>query len=350
LTPTDHRIYKTKGTVGKSELGYSESDDEAEIRWDDFRLFMAIAKTSSIKRAAASVGTTQSTLSKRLVRLEQALGVRLIDRGPLGASLTYQGERVFARVRAAERELSRATADATVAESRVEGDCSILTSDGIANYWLANFISAFFERFPNIELRVVLDHEMGGARNQVYDIRLHYYEPIDPAKVMRSLATVHFLPFATRKYLGKYGTPTSLRDLAEHRLADQSQYLVGKGSWSPWFGDEFLTRTALFTNQSAFLAKCISADAGVALMPSYMVTADPELVPLNLGVKFPAKLFASYHRERVAMEPVKATLGFLRNSVFDTKTMPWFTDDFAFPEPGWLGILEDIKNRLRDAD
>src|SRR3984957_11096795 len=201
------------GTDGKSELGYSETDDEAEIRWDDFRLFMAIAKTSSIKRAAASIGTTQSTLSKRLVRLEQALGVRLIDRGPTGASLTYQGERVFARVLAADKELTRAALDARVAESRVEGDCSILMSDGIANYWLTHFLAQFFEWYPDIELKITLDHDIGAARNQIFDIRLHYYEPVDPAQIMRPLATVHFMPFASRAYLQRFGCPTSTADL-----------------------------------------------------------------------------------------------------------------------------------------
>jgi DNA-binding transcriptional LysR family regulator len=72
-------------------------------------------------------------LSKRLSRLEKSLNARLIDRGPMGAVLTYQGERVYARVLAAQKELSRATFDAQVADGRVEGDCSLLMGDGIAN-------------------------------------------------------------------------------------------------------------------------------------------------------------------------------------------------------------------------
>lgn len=316
-------------------MGYTKISEGRPIPWDDYRAFEAIANTASIKRAATSLGMTQGALSKRLLRLEQSLGVRLVERGPLGARITYQGERVLARVLAAQKELSRAAVDAHSAEGRVEGDCSLLMGDGIANYWLSRFIAPFLDRYPSIELKIILDHDLGAARNQIFDIRLHYYEPIDPGQIMRPIARVHFIPFASRDYLDRHGTPRSVSDMAAHRLLDQSQHLVGKGAWTSWFGDDILKRTALFTNQSAFLAKCVSEGAGIALMPSYMAIQDSRLVPLDVGVAFPAKLFASYQRERLANGAVKTTLGFLRAEVFDARTMPWFEEEFRFPEPDW---------------
>ena len=320
-------------------MGYSKRDEAEESRWDDFRAFVAIAQTSSIKRAAKTLHTTQSALSKRLSRLERTLGVRLVDRGPTGASLTYQGERVFQRVLAADKELARAALDARVAESRIEGDCSILMSDGIANYWFTHFVRQFFEWYPDIALKITLDHDIGAARNQIFDIRLHYYEPVDPAQIMRPLATVHFIPFASRDYLQRFGTPTQADDLAGHRFVDQSQHLVGQGAWSSWSGDEILKHTALFTNQSAFLAKCVREGIGIALMPTYMTLAYDNLVPLNIGATFAAKLYASYHRERIATQPVKTTLAFLRTVVFDAKSMPWFEEEFRAPEENWRDRL-----------
>ncbi len=323
------------------ELRYSEIDEPiaTDARWDDFRAFIVIANSPSIKRAASKLGITQSALSKRLSRLEHSLGARLIDRGPTGAKLTYQGQRVFSRVQAAQKELSRATSDAQAAEDRVEGDCSLLMGDGIANYWLSKFLAPFFDLFPNIELRIALDHDLGAARNQIFDIRLHYYEPIDPNQIMKPLARVHFVPYASRDYLQKHGTPRTTADLSSHRILDQAQHLVGKGAWSSWFNNEHLKRTSLFTNQSAFLAKCVREGVGIALMPTYMALTDDSIVPLDLGISFPAKLFASYHRERVAKQPVKTTLDFLRGVVFDSKAMPWFREEFEFPEQAWIAKL-----------
>lgn len=332
------------------ELGYSKSDEPLDVRWDDFRAFEAIAKLSSIKRAAAALGTTQSALSKRLSRLEHLLGVRLVDRGPTGARLTYQGERVYARVLAAQKELSRAAIEAHIAESRVEGDCSLLMGDGIANFWFAQFVQPFFERYPNIELKVVLDHDLGAARNQIFDIRLHYYEPIDPSQVMRPLATVHFMPFASKRYIETFGKPKAVAELVKHRFVDQAQHILAKGPWNSWSGEDMLKRTALFTNQSAFLARCVIEGVGIALMPTYMTLAYPELVPLDLDVALPAKLYASYHRERATTQAVKSMLNFLRGSVFSVKHMPWFDETLIFPQPDWAEKLVAFKRTLTEPE
>jgi len=337
--------YRTMGIVGALELGYSESGELLDVRWDDYRVFETIAKTSSIKRAATALGTTQSAVSKRLLRLEQSLGTRLFDRGPKGATLTYQGERVLTRVLAASKELSQAATDAHRAGCRVEGDCSLQMSDGIANYWVTRFVVPFFERYPNIELKIFLDQDMGSSKGHAFDIRLHYYEPVDPAKIVRPLASVHFIPFAARSYLEKYGIPNSLGELTTHRFADQAQHLGGKGAWSTWFGDDIIRNTSIFTNQSAFLAKCVQEGAGIALMPTYMTTSCADLVPLDLNIKFTARLYASYHRERVGSQAVKTVLNFLRTTVFDPKSMPWFDEVFHFPNDGWKTALQE-----READ
>src|ERR1700733_6375566 len=152
------------------ETGYSRKGDPRLDRWDDFRLFVAVANSASIKRAATLLGTTQSAVSKRLDRLEKSLGTRLFDRGASGTKLTFQGERILPRALAAQQELALALSEARDAGNRVEGDCSVLLGDGIANYWLTRFLPAYFDRYPKIELRMILDHDLSAPRNEVFDI------------------------------------------------------------------------------------------------------------------------------------------------------------------------------------
>ncbi|MBI3678023.1 MAG: LysR family transcriptional regulator [Proteobacteria bacterium] len=319
-------------------------------RWDDFRYFLAVAKTTSIKRAAAELGTTQSAVSKRLDRLERDLRVRLIDRGPTGTVLTYQGERVLNHTLSAHSALSRAHGEARAAEHRIEGDCSLLLGDGLANYWLPPFLDVFFDLHPNIELKVILDHDLSAPRNEVFDIRLHYHEPADPAQISRPLANVHFVPFASKAYIAKHGKPASTEDLVHHRLMDQSQYLVAKGSWAAWFGDNVVKSTSLFTNHSAFLARSVHAGIGIALMPTYVTLADESFVPLDIGMRFSVKLFASYHRERALKLPVRTMLKFLKTKLFDPKTMPWFAPEFVAPDPSWREAFAEAIARARAAN
>jgi DNA-binding transcriptional LysR family regulator len=338
--------------AGETELAYSERGEDASPlggRWDDYRYFLAVAKTTSIKRAAMEIGTTQSAVSKRLDRLERDLGVKLIDRGPTGTRLTYQGERVLAHALSAHSALSRAHGEAVAAENRIQGDCSVLMGDGLANYWLPPFLDVFFDLYPNIELKVILDHDLSAPRNEVFDIRLHYHEPADQTQISKPLATIHFVPFASKAYIARHGAPGSIADLAGHRLMDLSQYLVAKGAWATYFGDNIMKATSLFTNHSAFLARCVQAGIGIALMPTYVTLTEPNFVPLDIGMQFQVRLFASYHRERAQKQPVRTTLDFLRTNIFDAKAMPWFAKDFVAPDASWPGLLAQAIARARGA-
>lgn len=316
-------------------------------RWDDFRYFLAVAKATSIKKAAVELQTTQSAVSKRLDRLESTLKVQLLERGPSGAKLTYQGQRVLSHALSAEAALSRAQEDAQDAEARVRGDCSVKVGDGVANYWIADFLPGFFVRYPEIELKMTLDIEGTSDRNELFDITLHYMPPADTEQIAKVLGTVHFIPFASKKYLEDYGTPQSISDLKHHRLIDQAQYLISKGTWASWFSDAPLKDTALFTNQSSFLARAVRSGAGIALMPTYMVLVDNDYVPLDIGMRLPLKLYASYRREQAQKNAVRTTLNYLREYVFDPKTMPWFESQFMPPNSTWHEIharaIENLK-------
>ncbi|MGN6148757.1 MAG: LysR family transcriptional regulator [Rhizomicrobium sp.] len=304
-------------------------------RWDDFRYFLAVAKTSSIKKAAAELKTTQSAVSKKIERLERALNVRLFERGPAGAKITYQGQRILDHVMSAEAALSRAQDGAHDAASRIAGSCSMRMSDGVANYWITDFLPGFFARYPDIELKMMLEPDEHAERKELYDIRLHYTPPVDTEQIAKNLCTIHFIPFASRQYLEEFGTPRSVEDLAQHRLIDQAQYLISKGTWAALFSDDAVKYTSLFTNQSSFLARSVLAGVGIALMPTYMVIKDSEFVPLDVGMRIPLKLYASYRREQAQKSAVRTTLGFLRERVFDLKQMPWFGDDFLAPDLNW---------------
>jgi DNA-binding transcriptional LysR family regulator len=317
------------------ELGYSRKC-EPPVDWDDYRVFAAVAKAASLKRAALLLGTTQSSVGKRIDRLEESLGTRLFDRGPTGAKLTFQGERILPHVTTAQRELALAQGQALNASARIDGDCTLLTMDGIANYWIARFLPAFYDHFPHIELKLTLGHhELSAPRNDIYDIRLHYFEPANSEQIAKQVATVHFIPFASRSYIEKYGMPQTREDLANHRILDSSQYLTSSASWAAWFGADIEKEVSLFTNQSSFLARCVASGTGIALMPSYMALVDREFVALDLDIVFRTKLFVNYHRERVLKPQVKTTLWFLRNIVFDPASMPWFADEFLCPTPEW---------------
>lgn len=334
-----------------SELRYAEIVEPSVpdgVDWDDFRVFLEVVRHGSFNRAAVKLKMTQPTVSRRLIRLEKAIGVRLFDRDRRGPRLTYEGQRIYSDASAAQVALTRAANQASSAANRVDGDCKLYMGDGIASYWMSRFLAPFFNRYPNIELKLFGAHEPSADKREIFDLHVHYYEPAESDPVAIRVATMHFVPFGSREYLRQHGMPRAVEDLSRHRLLDLAVYLADMGSWASWSREEAATHTVLFTNLSACLAEAVRHGAGIALLPTYATLVDDAFVPLDIGVRFQAPIYVSYQRDATKKWPVRATLDYLRTNVFDRKTMPWFRDSFVAPAPDWLPTLDTIIEKAGD--
>ncbi len=342
-----------------SELPYAEMAEQAlpdGVDWDDFRVFLEVVRAGSFNRAATRLKMTQPTVSRRLMRLEEAIGARLFDRDRRGPRLTYEGQRVYGEANAAQIALSRATTQAAVAVNRVKGDCKLFMGDGVASYWMTRFLAPFFQHYPNIELKLFGVHDStSGEKRELFDVQVHYYEPLDTDPVAVRIGAMHFVPMASRDYIRAHGMPRSVQDLANHRLLDLAMHLSDIGTWVSWSREEISNvSTLMYTNLSACLAESVRHGAGIALLPTYAVLADDRLVPLEIGARFQTPIYVSYQREAAKRWPVRATIDFLRSVVFDRKNMPWFRDSYIAPSEDWhkrfAMLMEQASTREPSSD
>ena len=117
-------------------------------------LFHAVAQAGSISRGAAAARVSQPAVSKQIAELEEALGVRLLDRLPRGCRLTEAGK-ILAdyahRWRSLEQDATRA-----IEEYRglKRGRLAVGASLTIGGYLLPEVLAEFHRHFPDIELQV----------------------------------------------------------------------------------------------------------------------------------------------------------------------------------------------------
>lgn len=339
--------------IQESELGYSnssEADVSKGLPWDDFRIFLAVVQTGSVNRAAARLGVSQPTASRRLSRLEERLGFLLFDRDRTGPKLTHHGRRILNDVAAAGYSLNRASRSSGLVKGRIEGDCRVVMGDGLAAYWMPRFLGRFYEQHSNIEFRLFVAQDSTAGKNESFDIQFHYYEPVEVDPVSIRVATLHFVPFASRDYLERHPAPRNISDLADHRMLEMAAYRIDKGPWSHWLNGAPTLTAPLLTNQSAPLAEAVRQGVGIALLPTYIVVTDERFVPLDIGLHLPAPVYMSFQREVTRKWPVRAAIDFFREVVFQRKAMPWFAEEFHFPSSSWSAPAERAENVSGMAD
>jgi DNA-binding transcriptional LysR family regulator len=121
----------------------------------ELEAFVAVAELASFRKAADSVHLSQPALSRRIAKLEGALGVRLFDRTTRSVGLTAVGREFAAKARGLLDELERSLlAMGNMAATRA-GEVTVACVPSAAYYFLPELIRRYHERFPRIRVRVV---------------------------------------------------------------------------------------------------------------------------------------------------------------------------------------------------
>ena len=193
-------------------------------------IFAKIVETRGITAAAVDLGLSAPTVSKALVRLEQRLGSRLLNRTSRRFALTDAGHALAER---AARLLADAEAaqDALLAQSATPRGLIRLAapmSFGIAE--LAPILPDFLERYPEVSIDLHLSDALVDVIGEGFDIALRIGELADSSLLARRLAPVPGMLVASPTYLDRRGRPTHPADLAHHDCFGYA-YLRTRDTW-----------------------------------------------------------------------------------------------------------------------
>mgnify|MGYP001556051176 FL=1 len=298
--------------------------------WDDLRIFHALVSAGSMNAAARRLGIGQPTVSRRLEQLESRIGARLVTRGADGVELTDVGERIWAQVQIMQATAGDIDRIANQADRADAGAVRISAPEGVAGYWVARHLPSFMEANPRITVELTTRSE-GDARPDQADISLQVTETKRMNLVATELATLHYTPFASRRYLDTYGPPNGLADVLNHRIADLVSYSQQRDHWPKEASAiKEMMQPTLTSDSSLALAEATKAGAVIAMMPTYAARLEPALVHIDMELNVPITLWMVYHPDQRRVTRVRKMLDWLRE-IFDSARYPWFRKDFVAP-------------------
>jgi DNA-binding transcriptional LysR family regulator len=229
--------------------------------------FVRVVEDGSFTTAAQKLGLPKSSVSRRVTALERALRVRLLQRSTRKLVLTEEGRLYFERARASLGGLAEAGAAVTDLSGDIAGPIRF-TAGGNSGL-LANLLSAFVVRYPNVQIDVVLSPRRVDLVAEGFDLALRAGPLVDSSLIARRLGRQELGLFASRAYLRKAGRPRRVADLAKHRFVLFGEpperghlRLTGPG------GEETVKVSGpLVGHDMSFAADVISTGLGIALIP-----------------------------------------------------------------------------------
>ena len=269
------------------------------VNLDLYRVFYTVAKSGSLTKAAEELYISQPAVSRSIKQLETQLGVSLFTRTHRGMKLSPQGgELIFDEVERALTLLVDAENRIAARKTTATGTLRIGASDTIFEYFLADKIVDFHERFPEVNIDLVAD-----------------FTPDTIAKLKEDKCDVAFvnLPIKTDADLKLYGncmllndtfvTGGKFADLAEEKLtlAELKKYpliFMDKNTVARRSLDAFLQsigvslQPAIEVGSWDLMKRLVARGMGIGVIPREYITKEKEngaLYELQTDVALPTR-------------------------------------------------------------
>ena len=194
-------------------------------RLETMRLFTRIMERRSFTEAAHDMGVPRSTVTTVIRQLEERLGVRLLQRTTRTVRPTLDGEAYYQRCLAILADIEDAEGAFSGAEPK--GMLRIDVQGTLARYFLMPGLPDFFARYPGVELTMSESDRWIDPVQEGVDCVLRYGQLPDSDLVARRVAVLRRVTCAAPAYLKRFGEPTSLDDLASHRVVGLRSLTTG---------------------------------------------------------------------------------------------------------------------------
>ncbi|WP_163998752.1 LysR family transcriptional regulator [Pyxidicoccus caerfyrddinensis] len=230
----------------------------------DMMLFAAVVREESFTRAARQLGITKQTVSERISKLEEQLGVRLLERTTRRLRVTGAGATYYERCAAIAAQIDEANSEVQQRQAEPVGLLRVSSPMLYGRRFLTPVIAEYLARYPQALVELVLADRRVNLIEEGLDVAIHIGPLDDSSLVVRKLGEgpVHFV--ASPRFLSKYGTP-SAQQLRSARC-------IGFSAFETWEAEGVKSRIdpVLTVNDHEFACQAAIAGVGIARVPAIL--------------------------------------------------------------------------------
>ena len=279
-------------------------------------MLLDVVELGSFANAAQTKNIDRSVISKQISRLEDDLGVRLLNRTTRSFSLTAAGAEMVKKARELRDLLGQTVRLAENYHQEPRGVLKITSSSIIAKLYLQPVINDFQKRFPQVEVELRLDDRVVDIVAEGFDLAFRVGEPKDSTLIARKIARNRLVILASPEFINTYGMPKTIEELALLPAATYASNSLRINSINYIDKDgnhkEKTIKSIFRANDGeVLLLKCLSGTAFIVL-PAFILAKEViegQLVPLlpSLHLSEFSAMYAVYpHRDL----PVRTRLFF----------------------------------------
>lgn len=282
---------------------------------NDIQAFVRVVDEQGFSAAARRLHVPVSSLSRRVARLEEKLGARLLHRTTRRLHLTDAGRAFYGRVSQCLAELEDAEQELTLRNATPRGRVRMTAPVDMRP--LLSVILDFLKLYPEVEIDLDLSNRHVDLLGEGYDLALRASAVIHPSLIAQRVSSSGMRLVASPGYLQRRGRPTCLDDLRKHDCVILGTSTQG-AYWNLRVGEE-LTRVPVSgrfaANSLEAVRQAVLEDLGIGLLPERSILHELERKALEevLPEHWPPStgIFLVYPSRRLMGSALRALIDYL---------------------------------------
>lgn len=241
---------------------------------EDIRAFVSVIEAGGLSRAADRLGVSKSVISRRIGRLEEELGTRLIHRTTRGVAPTDAGDAFRQRCERILADLDDAVDAVARQQGEIAGRLRVSLPLSFGQRHGAPLLADLARAHPRLEIEAAYSDRFVDLVAERFDCALRLGRLADSSLVARRIAPIHSVLVASPAYLARAGRPTTPEALADH---DGLIYTGGsdRDLWHLKAGRRVIPvrpRTRFLADNGDALLTAVVAGLGIASLPRFLAS------------------------------------------------------------------------------
>ena len=279
--------------------------------WDDLRILLAVHRSGTLSAAARELGVNQSTVSRRVARLTKVFSATLLEARSGRYALTSAGLLALQRAEVVESEIHSLERQLDRLDDRPEGTVRLSTPDGLGSVVLAPRLTAFREEHPGIELLLAAESPVVNLVQREADVAVRVTRSTQRELLVRRIARIGFLPWATGEYLSRRDGRRALREDDDLVVHDSP----GDSPETRWLLSHVPRGRVRFQSPSPLgVEAAVAGGVGVGMLPVYLGRR-AGLLALGSGPVVHRDVFLVIHRAMSRLRRIRAVCTFVEQAL-----------------------------------
>jgi len=281
----------------------------------DLRIFARATATGSLSTAGRELGLSAAVVSKRLSRLEERLGVRLLNRTTRRVAPTDEGQAYYDEIVSALALIDEAESALSGRATHATGVLRVSVPTSFGRMHVVPRLRGLIDAHPQLRLSIDLSDDFVDIVGGRVDVAVRIMAPEDSGLIARKLAPNRRVLCAAPDYLERYGQPQTIEELGNHRLLAASNQIRWRLQ-GPEGTLNYRPISAIETNSSEVVREMVVSGLGIGLRSTWDVAGElrsgalVRILPDHEGIS-DVGIYAVYASRRFVPLKIRVLIDFL---------------------------------------